>query len=277
MTTAELQRESPSRRKQRWQDQPLGIRLYVYINFAVIVCILFGWRLHGVTRALQLVLPWVLINGIALRPKLFAPTPGPMGSAPLLLLQNYWINVVTNTLAFIVGFQYVQLVGWTRLWVASAMAAVVLLTMVLADPNKQRQWWHWFGFAVLFLWSVPYGYATMEWLNVTLDRSPATIQKSTTAGKFWAYKGGPCLRVKPWGFISGVRDVEVSYALYKSVQPGDTVCLVVREGALRVPWYTAQACPWNRAEVQLGYFYDYWNGGTRNYSHDGKLSAEGGR
>ena len=62
------------------------------------------------------------------------------------------------------------------------------------------------------------------------------------------------LTIKPGGPVAEVTHVSIPYRVYRSVQPGDAVCLVLRERALGIPWYTAQICPWDGAAVRLGFF-----------------------
>lgn len=50
------------------------------------------------------------------------------------------------------------------------------------------------------------------------------------------------LTLKPWGPVTRETDVSVSERLYQQTQAGDTVCVFLRSGAFRIPWYQAGPC-----------------------------------
>jgi hypothetical protein len=220
------------------------------VPFALIV---FGWRLHGVTVALQLALPWILAGIVACCPKLFSleviRLKGFSQGAPHFVGAPYIWDYL-----FLSWFLYVEQVGWTRMvWLAVAVGFVLFSVSIAADATMRRGR-NWPAMVALFGSAVFHGYVTVLPLNVLLDRSPATVQKSLLA-----QKSGPHTRIRqlhltiePWGPITEAKKVSAPYRVYQSVQPGDAVCLVLRQGALSIPWYTAQICPWDGGTVRLG-------------------------
>jgi hypothetical protein len=78
-----------------------------------------------------------------------------------------------------------------------------------------------------------------------LDRSAtkmferAVISKHFVTGQHASYY----LHVGPWGPESSPSDLRVSGSLYRSIQPNQTVCIYLRSGALRIPWYVVRLCP----------------------------------
>jgi hypothetical protein len=207
-----------------------------------------GSWLHGLTLALQVSLPWIMVGIVACCPELFSfEGVVPAASSPYIAYFAYTLLVGSTR-----GFRFLKLVGGARpVWLIAAVAAALFLAACLADISMQRRL-SWPGTGLLLIMSVPYGYATVLQLNVFLDRSPASIERAVLAGKHYGGAEWKQLRLQPWGAITEVSSVTVPTSLYKAVQPGDVVCMVLRKGGLGIPWYTAQSCPWQGGEVQLG-------------------------
>jgi hypothetical protein len=53
------------------------------------------------------------------------------------------------------------------------------------------------------------------------------------------------IRVAPWGAAQEAESVRLPRSLYHSIKERERVCMVVKQGALGINWYSAQACPWN--------------------------------
>jgi len=51
------------------------------------------------------------------------------------------------------------------------------------------------------------------------------------------------LRVAAWGPFTGGQEIGVDAGRYDATRTGDTVCIHVGKGALRVPWYQVRDCP----------------------------------
>jgi hypothetical protein len=232
---------------------PVDKRIFL-VSLVPLVLILFGYRLHGVTVALQLALPWIWAGIVAFRPKVFSleiiRLKGFRKGPPYFVGGDYiWDYLL------LYWFVYVEHVEWSRMVLPAGVVGFVLFSVSLAADTTMRRGRNRLAMVALFLLAVFHGYVTVLALNVLLDRSPATVQRSVLAGK-----SNPNTRIlqlhltiKPWGPIMEERNVSVPYAVYRSVQPGDAVCLVLREGAFGIPWYTAQTCPWNAGEVRLGF------------------------
>ena len=50
------------------------------------------------------------------------------------------------------------------------------------------------------------------------------------------------LKLAAWGPMSEGGDVSVSQAVYDRLEPGSTACIVMRSGALGMPWFIVLAC-----------------------------------
>jgi len=95
-----------------------------------------------------------------------------------------------------------------------------------------------------------YGYATVLQLNCVLDRSTADIYKPMVLSKR-SETGRRYLGIGPWGPEQRAATVRVSFEVFRAVQPGDSVCVVARKGALGMAWYTIETCPWNSGPILL--------------------------
>jgi|ERR1700733_6592360 len=108
-----------------------------------------------------------------------------------------------------------------------------------------------FRFIPLLLASLLYGYEAARELDVMFDRSPDVVYVSKVSHKN-AVSGSRGLTVMPWGPVTVRRNVPVPYSVYRSVRLDDPICMVLRQGALGVPWDTAQPCPWKGGRTDVG-------------------------
>ncbi|HUI79921.1 MAG TPA: hypothetical protein VLY24_18470 [Bryobacteraceae bacterium] len=105
--------------------------------------------------------------------------------------------------------------------------------------------------------SILYGYGSVVQLNCLLDHSPVTVYQTVVSHKSNGSRSSQ-LNLKPWGTNPPARSLDFSYAasvpsqLLDALQVGETVCVIQRQGALGLTWYTVQLCPWNRERVILG-------------------------
>jgi hypothetical protein len=98
--------------------------------------------------------------------------------------------------------------------------------------------------ATLFIFSVWYGYGAAMELNVLLDSGPATVYRATVldkhvySGKYAQHK----LKLSQWGPMQDGEEVNTSPTVYAVLRPGDLACILMRNGALGIKWYTTRAC-----------------------------------
>jgi hypothetical protein len=223
-----------------------------FASLLLLFCIAFGWL--RVTMALQAILPVTMIGLVARHPDLFSFLAGKStaSSGPPYSLGAFY---VTNNLALLVWFRCVEEVGWVRMVELAAAVGIVLFSVsIVADGNMRRRR-SWGGMVLLFLFNAMYGYVGTFELNVLLDRSPAAVQRSVVESKYYVIGrgGGDRLDIRPWGPVDQVKSVWVWGPVYRAVQAGGPVCMVLRQGALGIPWYTAHACPWNDGDPQVDY------------------------
>ena len=135
----------------------------------------------------------------------------------------------------------IHLIGWQTPLVSSVAVGVALwYSGFRADTSMKRS-----SAVVLFLLLPAYGFGVFALSNAFLDHSLATryavhvIDKYTTSGRSTSYN----FSLEPWGPETSVTNVGVSRSFYDSTAKGSTVCVYLRSGALRTPWYIVRRCP----------------------------------
>jgi len=132
---------------------------------------------------------------------------------------------------------------WQHLIPVALVICISLTALVVAaDPMiRQRRWP---VLVVLFL-SVMYASGAAAQADTVLDRSAPSpfssevLRKHVSRGHSTSYT----LTISPWGPQGESTDVMVSARVYDSVQLGQSVCIYLFPGALRIPWYLVQPCP----------------------------------
>ncbi len=133
-------------------------------------------------------------------------------------------------------------VDWIPLIAAAVVGAVVFSAVIaVADRGLRGQPWMLVGLALV---AGAYALGAIGEADALLDGSAASVfqtrilEKHATYGKTTTYH----LRLAPWGPVTEPGDVAVSHALYDRLEPGNPACLVLRGGALRMPWFVVLAC-----------------------------------
>jgi hypothetical protein len=192
---------------------------------------------HLLTWALM-VLPWVAILLVAK----FAPFyrfGGPRNSP----LPDLSLALIGPGFFLTLGvLQSVVPVGWEGpLWL-SVLGSVMLVGVAFwRDPWLKQ---HRGTTVLLLLLCCSYGYGAGMQVNALLDGStPQTYRVVVTAkhvshGKSTSYH----LSLAPWGPKANGQDLMVPYSQYAVVRPGDTVCMLLRSGALGVAWSELGGC-----------------------------------
>lgn len=137
---------------------------------------------------------------------------------------------------------------WFRMVPISAVIGLVLFAAVLLTragrPAKPG------GAAILFLFAAIYGFGAGFEANVLLDQSTPEVQTVEVYNKREkgfrqarrSFYRRYYLEFPPWGAVQRANSVVVSRATYDRTQPGDQVCVAIRPGALKVPWYRVEPC-----------------------------------
>jgi hypothetical protein len=167
-----------------------------------------------------------------------------------LPLYGFWFPILG---ALFMHYDYVHFISKTAIVpLASIIGTAFLVIAGLPEARVLINGLQRVFLVLAIFISGAYGYATVLQLNILLDHSPPTIFQAVVSQKEKSQPGSRKLWIEPWSRHSTSQGIVVSYDLFNSVQPGGTVCMVVREGGLGTPWYTAQECPWRGGKVLLG-------------------------
>lgn len=126
----------------------------------------------------------------------------------------------------------------------AAGCAIAVLAGLWA-PRAQPAASPTFFYLFLALYGAGCGVGAPALVNRRFDRSPGQIyQAPVEARRVTGGRGGPSysLKLGPWGPRTGPSYVPVTRAVYDATQPGDTTCVSLHPGALRMPWYLATRC-----------------------------------
>jgi hypothetical protein len=113
---------------------------------------------------------------------------------------------------------------------------------VVAAPIPKRKISHLLHCVQLLLMSLLYGHIAVREVNTLFDRSPKTVYESRVVRDRGHTRHGPHVySIEPWGPVKdGAEAIIPPLGHYFRI--GEPVCMVLRKGALGVPWYTAQRC-----------------------------------
>jgi hypothetical protein len=206
--------------------------------------------------AIHLVLPWIALTIMLRYPRDFTLF---VSSSPRAGRETY---VPSITFLWVFSVEYLGFSPYFGAFVgpwieflrpALYIGAVLFSVAVALELSAARGWQHGFllRFVALLLASVLYGYVAARELDVMLDRSPDVVTRAAFSHKNSA-GGSQGLTIEPWGPVTARRNVSVPSHVWLTVRVGDQVCMVSRQGALGVPWYTVQLCPWAGGRTDVG-------------------------
>jgi hypothetical protein len=189
---------------------------------------------------LSIVLPWISIALAARFPGDFTLSMIEKGSRREGLGLG-WVLLAGYVLS---AFGGVEVVGLKHALFLGCLPGALFFGVVVMVQKRCRVGLSLAGLTVVVLLSAIYGYGLVRELNIVVDRSPATVYPTVVVNKRYT-RGGYKLVVGPWGSAREADSMYVAPSLYDSIKVGERVCIVVKEGALGMSWYSAQACPWN--------------------------------
>jgi hypothetical protein len=135
------------------------------------------------------------------------------------------------------------------LYVGGALFFATVFVVFITAPGWNSSFVY--RFMPVLAASLMYGYMAARELDVMLDRSPDVIYQSRVTHRN-AASGSVGLTIEPWGPVTVLRNVSVPHSVWSSAKIDGPICMVMRQGALKVPWYTAQACPWRGGRTDVG-------------------------
>lgn len=224
-----------------WQIARLR-RLAGWVNAAAILLILAASLTipTRLTVAACILLPLIAVNLVARFQPLYRfgrnfNEPYPSLLLALILPGLVMILALTETYP-------IHPLNWPLLLLLATLFGFALAGgAIRADPWSQKEQGNWYLIGVM-LW--PYGFGAALGLNAFGDYSVAQIYPVTVVSKHTSTSRSATfsLRVTPWGPLTYGDAASVSRAVYRSVTPGDTVCVYLKHGALHIPWYRVDRC-----------------------------------
>jgi hypothetical protein len=192
---------------------------------------------HVLTWAL-VALPWVailLVAHFAPYYRFGGPKNSPLPDLSLVL-------IIPGLFLALRALPGIAPVGWQGPLLLTVCGSAMLVGPALwCDPWLKRHR----GTAVLLLiLCCGYGYGAGIQVNALLDRSTPqkyrviVTGKNVSHGKSTSYH----LKLAPWGPNVSGQDLLVSNSQYAGTKTGDTVCMLLRSGALRVAWSELGHC-----------------------------------
>jgi hypothetical protein len=221
----------------------LSISAVVIINLLMLAGIAVDPHPYRWVMAVQIGLPWV---SFALTWYFLDREQGGTSRFISLLFSSLFTSLVA-----LIPFGYLSLLNRLSALVSACVAGLAVSAVLTLPALIQRRL---SGIpAIILAGSLTlYCYVALFEINCTLDRSPAVVYASIVSAKRFVYRDPNRLQIRPWGRRSDFATVGVSPKAFRSVRAGDTICVVQRSGALHMPWFTAQTCPWTGGAVDLG-------------------------
>src|SRR5262249_4860759 len=135
-----------------------------------------------------------------------------------------------------------NLVDWTPPIAAAAACAVVfVIVTAAADGSLRTRRWTLLGIGLV---AAVYAFGAIGEADALFDRSPVMVLRSQVLDKHISYGKTKTyhLKLAAWGPMSEGGDVSVTQAVYDRLEAGSTACIVLRSGALGMPWFIVLAC-----------------------------------
>jgi len=180
-------------------------------------------------------LPWVAMMLMVQSRGLYRVTEGLKNAHPTLI-SLYFVPASVLTLRATLDFQFLD---WQQAMQTIVICGVGLVLIARASNHGAGSW------VLIILWAGLYAYGAVAEANGLFDRSRPELFRVKVLDKHVVHGSHHTtfyLRLEPWGPRQASRDAEAAAALYNSINPGDTVCVHLHAGALKIPWYFVLAC-----------------------------------
>jgi hypothetical protein len=232
----DLSPEEKARRTKRLRRLATGVNAAAV---ALAVAALLSSDPYHLVFAGLVAVPWVAIGMVALFQPLYRFGARGGDQHPDLSLAL----IAPGPIFMLHALSAFQTLDWRGpLMLACAGGLALAGAAARVDPWFRKRRWE---VLLTGLITASYGYGAGLELNALADQSvprvfPAEVlAKRVSNDSHWTTW---YLTLKPWGPVADTDEVSVSEALYRLRQPGDTVCVLLRSGALRIEWYQVATC-----------------------------------
>jgi hypothetical protein len=190
--------------------------------------------------AVYVLLPWIMVALVLVFPKDTTMSMDRRDGESATSVSFCWLLNIVGYVAPLTSHSVVNRAG---LWIGLFPSAALFIASARVERDWGRTRSKPLALALLLFFTLPYGYVAVRGLNAALDTSPPVLYRSRISEKHFRYRGGPRVTVEPWGPVKETQEVWVAQEIYHRLQIGGVVCMALRQGALRVPWYSAEVCP----------------------------------
>jgi hypothetical protein len=155
--------------------------------------------------------------------------------------ETFWFPIVLPGIMLMLrAMADINLLDWKFPALLGAIVALVpsfFVTRAGRPLRMRRLFVIW-----LILW--PYGYGTIALADRDMDASASHRYQATVLAKSVVSRSAIYhLDLGPWGPRTEDHvEVAVRYSTYAQVTVGDCVCIDLRRGAIRIPWFTLSTC-----------------------------------
>jgi hypothetical protein len=157
------------------------------------------------------------------------------------------VNILpaVSTIGLVVAAMQIGVLNWRIALLPAALCAGVTLLLGLGLVGRRLPGNFWVGALFWAAFGGAYGYGGLIYADVRFDREPTQSFQAQVDRVYLSYgrhSTTPHLVLAPWGPAAGETDVPVTHAAYAALGPGQTACVTLHPGALRMPWFQADVC-----------------------------------
>jgi hypothetical protein len=184
--------------------------------------------------------PWLFIPAALLPPVLVVL----IARRPVTGGMDYRFGMAVAIAALVVGAMRGEIVDvdGNRMVAMIAALAVLSFLAVLAVPTLRRRRRNLLAMGVM---AAAYGYGTVVCANSVFDRSEPRHHEVRILGiaeRGWGVRRWASVTIEPWGPEAAARTFRGPEGLAHDAKPGNSVCIVARDGALGVRWFRFESC-----------------------------------
>lgn len=228
--------------EERAQKLAKAKKIAVVLSWVAGIASVWGWlhpRPYELAMAILAIIPGIAVILLATGGGLYQ-MEGRRHDARADLSLPFILPGFVLALRSVWDFEFLEWLPILKLAIVGSMVLTILLVGADRGMRERR-----LAFLVFLFLSSFYTFGAMAQTNALLDRSEGQVfqtqvlAKRISSGKSTTYY----FMVDPWGPRSQPNELSVSRALYQATPVGQSVCVWLRKGSLRVPWFVVGSCP----------------------------------
>jgi hypothetical protein len=127
----------------------------------------------------------------------------------------------------------------------AAVCALIAVMLGIGAAAQPLPGGRWSALLFLVLFGGAYGYGGMVFADTRFDHDPGQVYQAQVQRRYSTYSRhgqNYHLVLGPWASFTQPFDAGVSRAAYDALHEGDSACVTLHPGALRMPWYEVHSC-----------------------------------